>query len=178
MPEHVWYAVYGSNLSRARFDVYLKGGVPEGATHECPGCRDPSDPVEDWTVELDLELAFGGMSQTWGGGVAFVRPTPGAKAKARLYLITQDQFADVIAQENWLEPGSVGIEGGAYMYGVVLDLGVLDGSRMLTVTQRADAELRRPSDRYLEHIMRGLREAHGMSDEAIADYLSAAPGLR
>jgi hypothetical protein len=172
----IWYAVYGSNLSRTRFDIYLRGGVPEGATHEYPGCRDPSDPRGDVTIDIGLELAFGGYSQTWGGGVAFVRP--GGRALGRAYLITDEQFADVIAQENWLAPGSVGIDGGDFMYGVVSVLGSRDGDEIRTITQAPDTEVRPPTERYLKHIADGLREAYGMPDDAIDDYLRQAPGLR
>jgi hypothetical protein len=172
----IWYAAYGSNLSRARFDVYLRGGTPEGATHHYPGCRDLSAPLDDRTFEIDLQLAFGGTSQTWGGGVAFVRP--GGTALARIYLITDEQFADVIAQENWLDPGSIGIDGGDYMYGVVPELGSLEGHAIRTITQAPDTMLSPPSAAYLKHIADGLREAYGMSDEAIDAYLRSAPGLR
>jgi len=175
----IWYAAYGSNLSSKRFAIYLHGGTPDGSTHHYPGCRDASDPVDVRPFEIaDLELAFGGMSQTWGGGVAFVRPADGARTKARLYLVTDEQFADVVAQENWLDPGSVGIDGGDYMYGEVPILGFLEGHEIRTITQAPDTELRPPSDRYLNHIAQGLREAHGMPDEAIETYLRNAPGSR
>ena len=36
----VWYAAYGSNLLRSRFDCYIQGGKPKGATKEYLGCRD------------------------------------------------------------------------------------------------------------------------------------------
>jgi len=36
----VWYAVYGSNLLRKRFDCYIQGGKPKGAAKDYPGCRD------------------------------------------------------------------------------------------------------------------------------------------
>ena len=159
-------------MSRARFDIYLRGGTPEGATHHYPGCRDLSAPLDDRALEIDMQLCFGGSSRTWGGGVAFVRP--GGTAKARAYLITDEQFADVIAQENWLEPGSIGIDGGDYMYGVIPELGELDGHPVRTITQAPDTPLNPPSAAYVKHIVDGLREAHGMSDEAIEAYLGFA----
>ena len=61
----IWYATYGSNMSRARFGIYLRGGIPEGAAHAYPGCRDASDPVDVRNVDIDLQLAFGGNSETW-----------------------------------------------------------------------------------------------------------------
>src|SRR5438552_4124720 len=82
----VWYATYGSNLSRERFDVYLRGGTPVGGAHTYPGCRDPSPPASDRPWECDFGLRFGGRSQTWGGGVALIDRIPGElPTKLRLY---------------------------------------------------------------------------------------------
>ena len=41
MPD-LWYAAYGSNLARDRFETYLSGGRPDGAARHYPGARDPS----------------------------------------------------------------------------------------------------------------------------------------
>lgn len=180
MADLAWYAAYGSNLSRARFDIYLRGGTPDGATHHYPGCRDLSAPLEDRPGEIEMQLAFGGTSKTWGGGVAFVRPS--GVAKARLYLVTREQFADVIAQENWLEPGSVDIDDdtttiGESMYGSVPALGFLDGHPIRTITQDADTHLAPPSPAYVAYIAEGLRESHGMTPDEIDRYLRLAPGM-
>ncbi len=183
----VWYAAYGSNLSRARFDCYLLGGCPDGASHVYPGSRDASVPADDVAADIDVELAFGGTSVTWGGGVAFIRDGTARRAKARLYLVTLEQFADVVAQENWLEPGSVLIEPGLpmpitlegeHMYRVVVPLGERGGIPVLTVSQPADTPPARPSLPYLRHIAHGLREAHDMTSREIVDYLHAATGVQ
>ena len=181
--DRVWYAAYGSNLSRERFARYLCGGAPDGATvtHVYPGCRDPSDPLDDVADEIDLELAFGGTSLTWGGGVALVRPGP-RRAKVRLYLLTREQFADVVAQENWIEPGTLFYEGPttldrAHVYRVVLVVGDRDGIPVVTLSQDSDVPLARPSAAYLRHIAIGLRESHALSDDEIVDYLTSAPGI-
>jgi len=120
------------------------------------------------------------MSQTWGGGVAFVRPVPNA-TKARLYLITHEQFEDVVAQENWLDPGAVSLGDtdvvfDGHMYGTVLTIGALDTSAIRTITQAPDTELRAPSAAYLAHIATGLAEAHRMTAAEIDAYLRVAPG--
>jgi hypothetical protein len=180
----IWYAAYGSNMSRVRFDVYLKGGVPEGAAHEYPGCRDPSDPRDVRPHEIAAELCFGGVSRTWGGGgVAFIRPAANAWTKARLYLVTSEQFDDIVAQENWLEPGTVHVDGtstgiGSHMYGHVMDLGLLEDLPVVAVTQDPGAALNPPVGAYVRHIADGLREAYAMTPAEIEDYLAGAPGLR
>lgn len=184
----IWYAAYGSNLSRERFGVYLDGGIPAGAAHSYPGCRDSSPPAEDRPWECSCELRFGGRSRTWGGGVALVVPGPSeVYAKLRLYLVTLEQFEDVVAQENWLEPGSVDLRdvvydphyviGPDHTYRVVLSLGDLDGIPVLTITQDASTPTAAPTIRYLRHIAQGLRESHGCSDADLAQYLSGRPGV-
>jgi hypothetical protein len=182
---NVWYAAYGSNLSRARFEIYLRGGTPDGAKHAYPGCRDTSPPDEDVADEIDLELAFGGTSRTWGGGVAFVDTGPGP-TKARLYLISLEQFEDVMAQENWLDAGSVVLGApplepvvldGNHMYRVVLPVGKREKVPVLTVTQPSQTKVAPPSSAYLAHVAQGLREAHAMSDRDIVDYLSSKRGV-
>lgn len=186
MSAQVWYAAYGSNLSRSRFEVYLRGGRPAGAGHDYPGCRDPSAPAEDRPHELEGALAFAGSSSTWGGGVATLNIGADGHALARLYLVTAEQFADVVAQENWMDPGEVVLPGdlaaehdlGAErVYGLVRRAGTLDGRPVLTVTQHAGVRPAAPSPAYLHHIAEGLRETHALDDAAIASYLAAAPGV-
>ena len=180
--EGIWYAAYGSNLSRRRFDIYLRGGRPDGATHTYPGCRDISDPADEDVGDIPSELCFGGWSQTWGGGVAFVRPSETARSKVRLYLITLEQFADVVAQENWLKPGSIEIDPAkdtvldGRMYGVVPRLGDREGLPVLTITQAAQTEIAVPAPAYLRPIAEGLAEAHGLGADEIVAYLASAPG--
>jgi hypothetical protein len=183
---HIWYAAYGSNLSRERFDVYLNGGTPTGAAHTYPGCRDSTAPLDDVTDEIPAELAFGGTSQTWGGGVAFLVGSDSASAKARLYLLTIEQVADVIAQENWLDPGSLEIDDlmldrtttlpGSHMYGTVVVLHRREGVPVLALSQDPGTPPNAPSAAYLRHIAVGLRAAHGMSDDEIVAYLCTKRG--
>jgi hypothetical protein len=180
----IWYAAYGSNLSRARFDIYLNGGRPAGATRTYPGCRDNTPPTDDVIGELDAQLAFGGLSQTWGGGVAFIHSPADARTKSRMYLITLEQFEDVVAQENWLVPGTLAIEpsteqivlDGEHTYRLVIPLGRHGGVPVLTVSQLSTADIASPSAAYLRHMADGLRESHEMSTSDIVDYLAAAPG--
>lgn len=187
MTQRVWYAAYGSNLSSARFRYYLRGGTPPGTTHRYPGSRDGTEPAEMRTSEIDRDLVFGGASVTWGGGVAFVHPEPSpAQTRARLYLVTLRQFEDVVAQENWLEPGSLRVDdpsapesdlGPDLTYGLVLNVGERDGVPVLTVTRPRGVAPAAPSQAYLRHVVDGLREAFDMDAEAVVAYLAARPGI-
>lgn len=181
---HIWYAAYGSNLSRERFEIYLTGGTPRGASHAYPGCRDGSPPLDDVADVITAELAFGGTSTTWGGGVAFLVPSATGTAFARLYLLTIEQVADVIAQENWLEPGEVVIDDvmldrtttlpGSHMYGTVLALQRRENVPVLAVSQDPGTPRNAPSDAYVSHIADGLREAHGLTYAQVDAYIRAA----
>jgi hypothetical protein len=71
----VWYASYGSNLKRARFMCYIKGGTPPGGAKPNKGCfRDKTDPIEILQISLNYELYFAGQSGTWGNGGVLVLP--------------------------------------------------------------------------------------------------------
>jgi hypothetical protein len=70
----VWYAGYGSNLLRERFDCYIKRGQPKGSTRTYPGCRDKTDPRADRPVTLRHEFFFADRPDAWNGAVGFIRP--------------------------------------------------------------------------------------------------------
>jgi hypothetical protein len=188
----VWYAGYGSNLYAARFRCYLEGGVPTGLRRSTPGARDKTPPRDDRPVTIPHGLYFAGTS-SWGGAPCFVdtAENPESPAYGRAYLITWEQFEDVVAQENGRAPttaldlapedlragSSVRLGAGRYEY--LLCLGGLDGFPLVTFTSpatMAEAELHAPSSGYLSVMIAGLRESHAMSDEAIVAYLGSAPG--
>jgi hypothetical protein len=193
---YVWYAAYGSNLCRERFETYLTGGCPPGATLVQPGCRDASLPVDVGTVTIPFPLYFAERSVRWeGSGVAFVgAPRPGTGiALGRRYLITAEQFTDMIAQENHLDPDSarlldldrVAQEGDHAFsdarYGRVVHVGEVDGLPVLTFTAphlSGWAAPTPPTVPYLRLIATGLAEAYGMDAPDAARYLAAAPGAR
>lgn len=186
MTQLVWYAAYGSNLSRSRFDCYLKGGRAEGAAREYEPSRDTSDPRSHRPWNLPGALVFGKESLNWtGGGVAFLDTDSSEKARGRLYLVTHAQFEDIVAQENHRPVGDVTLPsiGAGYrsdleqgFYPLVIVLGELDDYPIATITDRL-SEHRKPSPAYLRHVAQGLRESHHMSDYQIADYLSGRPGI-
>ncbi len=101
--ERVWYVSYGSNLNRARFLAYLQGGRVAGNDVVYRGCADTSPPVDDVALEVPHALYFAGWSaRVWGGtSAAFTTlAARSASTLARAYLITQQQFVEVVRQEN------------------------------------------------------------------------------
>jgi hypothetical protein len=99
----VWYVAYGSNMVPERLGCYLAGGTPPGATRRYLGARDPSPPRRSLPVTVPHRILFAGVSRVWGGGgVAFVeaRATPGTATPAVAHLLTIEQLADLVEQEN------------------------------------------------------------------------------
>jgi hypothetical protein len=62
--------------------------------------------MESQPILLNYELYFSGRSRTWGnGGVAFIRENQArGPTLGRIYLITDEQFNDVVMQENSKTP--------------------------------------------------------------------------
>jgi hypothetical protein len=186
--QRIWYVAYGSNLSRERFCYYLRGGRPDGAERDYPGCRDTSDELESFGLLITGGLYFAGRSSGWRGGMAFYDPEAPGEVAARAYLITAEQFVDVLAQETLRSPGmaldltptfrgdrySNGVGG----YSILVGVGCRRGVPLVTFTRdrRSASTLMAPTVHYLAAMATGLREAHGWSFTQIDRYLSALPG--
>jgi hypothetical protein len=197
-PKRVWYACYGSNLQRERLMCYIEGGTPEGSAKRNEGCRDKSEPTESRPTSLNFELYFAGRFRRWGnGGLAFIRENPkGRPTLGRMYLITDEQFNDVVMQENespvsgWRRiPAFDQLVGqrefrlsGNPWYGRLLNIGSEGGYPVLTfTTARADLQANPspPCEQYVKVIASGIKETYPkMSNDDIVEYLLRAEGLR
>jgi hypothetical protein len=192
--QEIWYVAYGSNLCLDRFRCYLAGGTPIGGLRRYDGSRNPRDPLDTVGLEVPGGLVFAGRSSVWGGGMAFYDPQAVGRVAGRGYLVTGQQFADVVAQEMRRPPGGVFaqvVEGllpvtgsvhtiGAGRYECLARLGTRDDAPMFTVTSTDVGTLAStaPSAPYLRCIAAGLREAHDWDVERIAGYLVDFPGVR
>jgi hypothetical protein len=186
--KHVWYVAYGSNLSRERFCYYIRGGRPDGSGRHSPGCRDTSEPLDSFGVLIDGSVYFAGHSSGWRAGMAFYDPRATGEVAARAYLITAEQFVDVLAQETRQSIGitvdlAPAFRGDRYSKGVggystLVRVGERRGAPLVTFTRDLDTApgLAAPSATYLAAMATGLREAHGWSQMQIDRYLSALPG--
>lgn len=183
---YVWYAAYGSNLSPARLACYLSGGRPPGALRHYDGCRDPSPPREHRPVELRGRLSFAGESGVWGGGMAFFTPGADGVVHARAYLLRLEQLGDLVAQEA-RRPTGVDLvladdrspirHGLSRVYDVLLDVGDLDGHRLLTLTGTTVPPVNAPSAAYVRTMLEGLADGFGLDAGARVAYLAAAEGV-
>lgn len=192
--EKVWYACYGSNLLEARFHCYIEGGQPQGATRIYTGCRDKTLPTESKPIQLDHELYFAKSSKTWnGGGVAFVKPERDVSKTTygKRYLITRDQFTELVKQEIGFEgPLQLDLEkakenGGLLFdkdawYGQLLYLGDEAGCPIFSFTnhQTLSDEINPPDEAYLSTIIKGLKSCYALSPEEVQDYFSETLGIK
>jgi hypothetical protein len=187
--QSLWYVAYGSNLSYSRFQHYLRGGAPAGGAREHPGARDSRAPQQDVSLLIPGGLRFVGVSSVWGGGMAIYDPGAAGEVAARAYLITAEQFLDVLAQEMRLDPDlDISLAGvretgwhslGPGRYQTLAHVGERDRLPMLTFTS-ADIEhhsFNAPSEGYLRTIASGLRQSHGWTKEEVGRYLAPFPGV-
>jgi len=189
---NVWYVSYGSNLYRNRFMCYIQGGQPEGSEKVEKGCRDQTPPKADEKIELRFPLYFAKKRSKWGeGGVAFIDHEVHSDEKTigRMYLITKEQFEDVVAQENnedtltihlqkVIDNGFQDINNG-WWYGRIVFLGYKDGAPMFTFTNpvsMSDVSFYTPPTSYLKVISKGLEEL-GLSREEIVHYFKQCGGI-
>ncbi|MGN8646563.1 hypothetical protein ACTNEO_11225 [Gracilibacillus sp. HCP3S3_G5_1] len=188
---YVWYASYGSNLSRDRFLCYIKGGRPKGSEKREVGCRDKSLPIAEETYIMQYPLYFAKESQRWQKqGVAFIGLSKDKSyhTYSRKYLITVEQFMDVVKQEN--NGGEVNLHLEAVIkrgsmkfrdswYGTILYLGEEDGYPILTFTADWDLDVpfNKPSNEYLSMIIHGLKTTLSLGDKEILNYFITKPGI-
>ncbi|MEZ5092996.1 histone deacetylase [Nocardioides sp.] len=183
--ELVWYAAYGSNLLAGRFTCYLEGGRPPGAARTYVGCRDTRPWRASRPVAIPGQLCFGGLSPTWGGGLAFLTHPAAGEARGRGYLVTAGQLADLARQEARVGPEhrlTLTPAGGRWhdvvpAYESVLGLGELDGHPAFTLTTAGSLAAAPPAPAYVRTILAGLVETYGGTPAEHADYLLAAPGV-
>ena len=196
MTDMVWYVCYGSNLLEERFLCYVRGGVIPGNVLSERGAKDTSLPVRSEKCTIDHELFFSTPIKKWfGSGVAYINPQKIKQTKknkvgvtlGRRYLITLEQFLDVVRQENSLpadrevpinfdrlrSEGSQVVFPGNY-YGRLLYLGDMDGYPSYSFTCVPDMEEMEHAPLfgpYYDVIAKGLKETFQLSEKEIAEYL-------
>ena len=190
--QYVWYASYGSNLNKDRFLCYIKGGSPFGSTRIETGCKDSSLPVAESPFIINYPLYFAKKAAGWQDqGVAFIglKQAPDSLTYSKKYLITIDQFLDVVKQENSglvfdmdlnevKEKGSKIFRQNAW-YGNIIFLGEDNGYPIFTFTapwDRSSVDVKKPSPNYLATIIKGLKTDY--TNEEILDYLQNKPGIK
>ena len=192
--DYLWYACYGSNLLEERFRCYISGGTPPGALRTYVGCTDTNPPRASKKISIPAELYFARRSKTWsGGGAAFLKPELDATkvALGRMYLITAEQFAELVKQEirfegelpidlnQAIKDSTLDLQRPDSWYNNLLCLGTDDGIPIFTFTNLKflDSEINPPHKHYLKIIIAGLKETWNLSPEEITDYLRTKKGI-
>ncbi len=187
--DHVWYAAYGSNMSRARLMRYLNGDDGDDGRPAHVGCRDPSLHRRDVEHEVVGAVGFGGSSVRWSGGTAQLRLGLPTANPVRLWEVTVEQVADVQAQECALAPGDLTLDpehllGAGTLdvvaqrrYGRQVWLGTHDGLPIVSFTASMPVPVAAPTDAYLAAVGRGLVEM-GWAPERAAAHLAHLDGVR
>ncbi|WP_078546503.1 hypothetical protein [Litchfieldia alkalitelluris] len=189
----VWYACYGSNLDRNRFLCYIEGGNPKGSAKKEVGCKDKTHPLVEKEMIIPHPLYFAKNAGRWNnGGVAFIGHKESEKefTLGRMYLITAEQFKDVVRQENDDFSLSVNLTDvikkksmtfRKSWYGHIISLGEVENYPIFTFTaywDKADVQYQVPSNEYLATILRGLLNTHKLTNQELIDYIIDKPGIK
>jgi hypothetical protein len=181
----IWYVSYGSNLLRERFMYYIVGGHLKAYARDHQGCPDKTPPSKDVALEIPGRLFFASHTDHWQGfTAAFIDPARSTeRVKARAYLITLDQFQHILAQEcGTSEPIPVSIEAlrtdgsqvlgnGKHFFSRLVYLGEREGHPLITFTSPMEhMTAGSPSAPYLDVLVRGLMETHGITQQAARKY--------
>ena len=189
----IWYASYGSNLQLERFLCYIRGGQPKGREDIYEGCRDKTLPDQNEEFYIPSELYFALKSNGWNeGGIGFISNTfsNSTQTLGRMYLITKEQFVDVVKQEtkyegelkinfdNCIQNGSLVFKDPSW-YGNLIYLGEQKEYPIFTFTSKVDFKdkINKPNQAYLKTIIEGIKEIFPFNDLSICDYLLPLEGI-
>jgi len=132
-----------------RFKAYILGTCFENTGKRHTGCTDKTLPAECRPVLIPYQLYFGNESHSWqGGGVAFLDSNRPGVVLGRMYLITTEQFRQIMEQECTLP----------FWYNRELLLGSVDGYPVKTFTNSGRRPENSPSPEYLSVLRRGMME--------------------
>jgi hypothetical protein len=169
---------------------YINGTKPPGSTVAEIGCTDQSPPLASRKVELPYSLYFSKERSKWGeGGVAFIdnRNRSEEITIGKMYLITEQQFVEIVAQENKMRSLEIDLQQvkeagsgkvGAGWYSKILYVGEEDHYPIFTFTnpEPENVTYHKPNVYYISTIAKGLINL-GYSKEAILAYFLPKRGV-
>lgn len=187
--ELLWYVAYGSNLLARRFMSYITGEYFEEFSRRHRGCPDKTPPHQIVSMTIPGKILFASHADHWQGMVAAFYDASDklSQTKVRAYLITQDQFEHILAQEcNVAHPvridlsalqqtGHQDIGNGSYYFNRLVYLGERDRHPLITFTS-SDTNLisMEPGPAYKQVLIEGLMESHGLSQKEAKQYTDSA----
>ena len=146
----VWYAGYGSNLSKKRFMLYIE------KCHKDHLISDDEDHA--W---FPGQMYFGNESGRWNNkGVAFYDPNVPGKTFMRMYKVTRQQLEEIQNKE------------GRRFYGRKHNLGIhQDGYPIYTLTSETRFSSNPPDESYFSLILEALSEENKFTEKEANRYL-------
>ncbi|WP_226665226.1 hypothetical protein [Metabacillus litoralis] len=166
--------------------------MPKGSSKIETGCRDQSLPLKESIHVMKHQLYFAKSSEKWNSqGVAFIglKKENSFMTYSKKYLITTDQFMDIVVQENngiefelnlnVIKDSKSCVFNSQSWYGNILYLGEDSGHPIFTFTAPWDiseVEWKKPSHSYLSTIINGLKKDY--SAKEIYNYLIIKPGIK
>lgn len=164
--DYVWYAAYGSNLLAERFSYYIQGGTCPLNGKTYGGSTDKTPPLKNLPLKIKGQIFFAGRSLSWeNGGVAFLDTASEKTVLGNAYLITREQFNEV-----WRQEGQSPI-----WYGKPVFLGAIENIPVYSFTAALPQEANKPTQKYMEVLRKGIKEAYPTLSETYVDaYLEAA----
>lgn len=193
LKRYLWYASYGSNISKTRFECYITGGRPTGSARDYEGCSNKTLPLNQFVFTTPRELYFAKRSKSWSnGGVGFItsNEVPDSLTICKAYLIRVDQFIEVALQESrgltrehfdfqkCYKDGYYEMNCKSW-YGLLLFLGLEEGYPIFTFTscKALNSEINKPNEHYLLTIITGFKELR-YKNEYIVSYLESKRGIK
>jgi len=190
--QYVWYACYGSNLYRDRFMCYIQGGKPKNSTRIERGCSDTTPPIADTPYEIPRPLYFAKNAPHWnngGAGLIGLEQITGNNTLSRKYLITREQFVDLVRQENSDFELTIDFEKAIEKkslqvvdkrYGNLLFLGEEAAYPIFSFTigePMGTTTYVKPDPIYIKTIFNGLQEIYNFDTDFYVAYFLTKPGI-
>lgn len=173
-----------------RFMCYIAGGQPMGASKSLLGCQDKTPPIDNEEIYISSEIYFAKSSKSWNKqGVAFLKNkfSPKHQTFGRMYLITKDQFIQIVEQETNRNCVTIdfqkAIDEKTFVfiekswYGRIIHIGTQYGYPIFTFTSEEDFESSKPSESYLKTIAEGIKQVYSLNDLEITNYLITKEGI-
>jgi succinyl-diaminopimelate desuccinylase len=194
-PKYVWYATYGSGIWKNHFMHSITGEHSPEDLRDYVGCKDKTPPKKEVFVSLPHQFYFAGdcpqHNKYGGGGCIFIDPKSDSVANtvSRAYLISTEQFAEIVAQENFhkgtldlpfaeaAHKGHATIPSCEGEYNELVYCGEREGYPIFSITASHKDELAAPSPAYISMLCKGLSESKNIDQQEAIDYLLNAPGV-
>ena len=170
---------------------YIEGGKPKNSSKTEKGCVDKTPPKKDRPHKINHALYFARHSKKWNNGGSCILSVKFDKNKityGRKFLITIEQFLDIVSQNNGVENIKIDFEEvinkgsksiNKSLSGNILYLGNEDDYPIFTFTSHFDeTEFVKPDILYLSTIGAGVKDTFKMTTEQVTDYFMGLDGIK